>query len=80
MQRSLKIYIFGVVTASVVALAVATFVFPVESRIALTFTDTQGSGQPTELEFAAGIGFWILLILVTSGLPVALPRGTQQAV
>jgi HD-GYP domain-containing protein (c-di-GMP phosphodiesterase class II) len=80
MQRSLKIYIVGVVTASVFALVFATFVFPGESRIALSISGANGAGQPTDLEYVLGIAFWILLTLVTSALPVGLPRGTQQAV
>jgi HD-GYP domain-containing protein (c-di-GMP phosphodiesterase class II) len=80
MPRSLKIYIAGVVTASVFALAFATFVFPVESRVALSVSGSGGSGQPSNLDYALGIAFWMALTLITSALPVHLPRGTQQAV
>ena len=37
MPRTLKLYITGVVTLSALALVAATFLFPAESRIALTF-------------------------------------------
>ncbi len=78
MPRSLKIYIAGVVALSAVALVVATLVFPVDSRIAIT-----GSGSnlpPTQTDIAIGLAFWIVLTLVTSALPVKLPLGSHQAV
>ena len=37
MSRNLKLYITGVVAASVIALLAATILFPPETRIALTF-------------------------------------------
>jgi HD-GYP domain-containing protein (c-di-GMP phosphodiesterase class II) len=81
MPRSLKIYIAGVVTLSAVALVVATFVFPVDPRIALgIFGPDTVQGGPTSLDLALGVAFWIALTLSTSALPVELPRGTQQAV
>jgi len=82
MPRSLKVYIAGVVTLSAVALVVATFVFPTDPRIALRLSGQgeSGLGHPSNLELALGVGFWTLLTLVTSALPVKLPRGTQQAV
>jgi putative nucleotidyltransferase with HDIG domain len=78
MPRSLKVYITGVVTLSVIALAVATLLFPPEDEIALKLgaapVGTSG------VDVALGVAFWILLTLVTSALPVKLPLGTHQAV
>jgi len=82
MPRSLKIYIAGVVTLSAFALVVATFVFRADPRIALNLSDPgdRVSGGPSQLEMALGIGFWTILALTTSALPVKLPRGTHQGV
>ena len=81
MPRSLKAYIAGVVTLSAVALTVATFAFPPDPRIALNLSRPLTAGvQPSQLEIALGIAFWIFLTLVTSALPVKLPLGTHQAV
>ncbi len=82
MPRSLKIYIAGVVTLSALALAVATLVFPADPRIALIISDPNGLAPsgPSQFEIALGIGFWTVLTLTTSALPVKLPRGTHQAV
>src|SRR6187200_3587158 len=74
MPRSLKLYIIGVVSASAVALVVTTLVFPVEPAIAL------GDFLPPDIAMAAGILFWLVLSLVTSALPVRMPRGTLVAV
>jgi HD-GYP domain-containing protein (c-di-GMP phosphodiesterase class II) len=80
MHPSLKVYIAGVVTVSAVALAVATFVFPVDSHIALSLGPNAAAADRPTLELVLGIGFWTLLTLVTSALPVKLPHGTYQAV
>src|SRR4029453_10970240 len=47
--------------------------------IALRLGGTSGA-QPTQFEIALGIGYWVLLTLVTSAIPVRLPLGTHQAV
>ena len=66
---------------SAFALVVATFVFPVDPRIALRLSSGEGPiTNPTNIELALGVGFWTMLTLVASALPVKLPRGTQQAV
>ena len=82
MPRSLKIYIAGVVTLSALALVVATFVFPVDPSIALRLpiAGATEASVPSTLELALGVGFWTVLALTTSALPITLPRGTQQAV
>jgi putative nucleotidyltransferase with HDIG domain len=78
MPRSLKIYITGVVALSAIALLAATFVFPAEPGIALRLGEK--AGNPSQIEIAFGVAFWIVLTLVTSALPVKLPMGTHQAV
>ena len=86
MPRNLKIYIAGVVTLSALALVVATFVFPAESRIALTFAVgdipgvTDATVEPSQFRSSPASLFWTLLTLLASALPVQLPRGTHQAV
>src|SRR6185436_20916807 len=49
--------------------------------IALRFGVPSGSDTPpSQAQVALGIGYWVLLTLVTSALPVRLPLGTHQAV
>ena len=74
MPQSLKFYIAGVVTLSAVALVVATFVFPAETRIALYLVARiRHRRRPSQLEILGGIAFWIVLTLLASALPVRLP-------
>jgi putative nucleotidyltransferase with HDIG domain len=80
MPRSLKVCIAGVVALSVAALILTTPFFGAWESVALTFGHSAGSGAPSQAQIALGIGFWILLTLVTSALPVRLPLGTHQAV
>ena len=74
MPRSLKIYIAGVVAASALALLVTTLVFPVEPEIAI------GDFLPQDVSIVAGFAFWTILALVSSALPVKMPRGTLVSV
>jgi putative nucleotidyltransferase with HDIG domain len=74
MPRSLKLFIVGVVAASALALVVTTLVFPVEPEIAI------GEFLPTDVAIVVGILFWTALTLVTSALPVKMPRGTLVSV
>jgi putative nucleotidyltransferase with HDIG domain len=78
----LKLYITGVVTLSVFALAVATLVFPADQRIGMGIAQVSSPspGSHSTIEMALGVGFWVLLTMVTSALPVRLPHGTYQAV
>ena len=77
MPRTLKLYIAGVVTAGAFALGIATLLFPADPRVAI---DLGGRGQAGGFEILLGIGFWTVLTLIASALPVKLPQGTQQAV
>jgi len=76
MPVSLKRYVLGVVAIGAIALVAATILFPPSPEIAIPI----GAGWPAGLGVALGIGYWIVLTLVSSALPVELPRGTKQAV
>ncbi|MBI3747855.1 MAG: HD-GYP domain-containing protein [Chloroflexi bacterium] len=82
MPRSLRLYITGVVTASALALGVATLVFPADQRIALDIPRISGLAATDQaaLEMLLGLVFWTVVELVASALPVKLPHGTYQAV
>ncbi len=77
MPRSLKLYIFGLVAFSAVALPVTSLVFGVDNRIAIEFDGAPGSSS---LELAARVSFWIVVTLFASALPVQLPGGLLVAV
>jgi putative nucleotidyltransferase with HDIG domain len=74
MPRQLKLYITGVVAVGAFALAVTTFVIPIDPLIGhgLDFAGSQAT--------AAGLIFWTLVTLVASALPVRMPRGTMVGV
>jgi putative nucleotidyltransferase with HDIG domain len=74
MPRQLKLYITGVVAAGAFALAVTTFVIPVNPLI--------GTGLEAFGPYATSFGllFWMLVTLVASALPVRMPRGTLVGV
>ncbi len=79
MSKSLRLYIASVVAIGVIALVVATLVFPPDPAIALRLASDRGT-PPSSLEILLGIAFWIVLALLGSAFPVQLPRGTHQAV
>jgi len=74
MARNLKLYISGVVALSAIALIATTFLFPLGDPIGLPF---QVVGERANL---IGLGFWCLVTLAASALPVPFPRGTLVAV
>ncbi len=78
MPKSLKLYIAGVATASAIALAVATLLFTRVEAIALV--PLGQTAAPNIAQILLGVAFWTFLTLVSSALPVQMPRGTQQAV
>jgi putative nucleotidyltransferase with HDIG domain len=86
MPRPLRAYIAGVVTLSVIALGVATYLFPASNRIALTLSVSTLPGigaevaTATSLQILAGVAFWTGVTLLASALPVRLPLGSHQAV
>ena len=77
LSRSLRIYITGLVGAAAIALLATGLVIPVSSRIALEFDSTAGTSN---LEVLVGLGFWVLVTLFASALPVKLSDGVQVAV
>ena len=78
MPKSLKLLLIGVVAGSAVALVAATLVLGAYGAIALP---PPAAGQEAPLgDILLGVAFWTALTLVSSALPVQMPRGTQQAV
>jgi putative nucleotidyltransferase with HDIG domain len=77
MPRSLKLIVTGLVVASAFALAITSFVYRFDGRIGLPL-DEQASTSPVEL--VAGLAFWTILTMLTSALPVRMPRGMLVAV
>ena len=78
MPKSLKLLLIGVVAGSAVALVAATLVLGAYGAIALP---PPAPGQEAPLgDILLGVAFWTALTLVSSALPVQMPRGTQQAV
>jgi hypothetical protein len=82
MSRSLKLFITGLVSLSVVALLLTSFVysqipefvFGIRPQIALDV------GRPIEVEVLLGLAFWIALTLFAGALPVRMPRGSLVSV
>ena len=74
MPRALKLYLIGVVGLGAFALASATLLIPADERIFFP------QELPDTARLILGIGFWVILTLIASALPVRLPYGTQQAV
>ncbi|HSW41668.1 MAG TPA: hypothetical protein VLM76_04080, partial [Patescibacteria group bacterium] len=70
MNRSLKVYIAGLVAACALALAITSLAIPVDELIRLRVFDD----VPTDI--IAGIIFWTVVALLASAMPVEMPRGT----
>ncbi len=77
LSRSLKLYIAGLVAMGALALVVTSLAFPVRSEIGLEF---DGAAGVSDAERLFGVGFWILVSLFASALPVQMPRGILVAV
>ncbi len=77
MSRSLKLYIAGLVTMGAVALVVTSLVYPVHPAIGL---ELDGGPGISSAERLIGVGFWIVVSLFASALPVQMPRGILVAV
>jgi riboflavin transporter FmnP len=76
MPRLLRIYIAGLVISSGVAL-VLTSRYGFEPDIGLEWDGRPGLGQA---EILTGLAFWTILTMLTSALPVKMPRGILIAV
>jgi putative nucleotidyltransferase with HDIG domain len=72
MPKRLKLYIAGLVVASALALVAASLFFGLDSRIAI---EVDGQVGTSRAEILVGLGFWILLALCASALPVRMPGG-----
>ena len=70
MDRLQKTYIAGLVVAAAFALAATSLCIPIDSKIAIGLSPD--SAQDTLL----GVAFWSVITLVTSALPLQLPRGS----
>ncbi len=76
MPTALKAYVTGLVVASVVALGITSF-FGFKPGIAIPLDSDAPASQ---WEILAGVAFWTFLALLTSALPVRMPRGILIAV
>ena len=75
MSKVPKLYITGLVALSAIALVATSFVFsrPIASRIDID----RSVRRPTVDVMPLGIGFWIVVTLFASALPVQMPGGTH---
>src|SRR5687767_4705359 len=82
MSRTLKLYITGLVVTSALAFLVTSFWFSMSSAWPLGIRDTISLpvGLGATADSIAGVGFWILLTLFASALPVRMPRGSLVSV
>ena len=69
MPKSLSIYVAGLVTVGALALAITSFVIPIDSHIRLNVFESE------RLDIVGGIALWTGLTLLASALPVRMPRG-----
>ena len=78
MGTPLRLYIAGLVGAAALGLLATSLVIPLDPHIALEI-----DGDPSRagaLDILAGVGFWIVITLLASALPVRLTDGVQVAV
>src|SRR5512135_1627509 len=82
MGRALKLYVAGLVTASVVALVVTSFAFAGTPGWVLAMRPQISliSGDTSKQAVLAGLAFWILVTVFASALPVRMPRGSIVSV
>jgi putative nucleotidyltransferase with HDIG domain len=72
MPRALKLYIAGLVTFAAAAVVVTSLAVSVSPEIGLGGTGT--------LNLILGVGFWTIITLIASALPIVLPGGSMVAV
>ena len=77
MPRPLKLYIAGLVAISALLMIATSSIFGVSPGIAIEFDGVAGTSRP---EILLGLGFWVLVMLVASAMPVTMPRGMVVAV
>ncbi len=72
MPRRLSIYIAWLVVACVVALAATSYFYGIDPHIGI---DVDGQPGISGVDIFAGIGFWVILCLFASAMPVRMPGG-----
>jgi putative nucleotidyltransferase with HDIG domain len=72
----LRVYIAALTVACVVTLAAVSVAFPVSPAIAIDLDGTAASA----LDTAAGLAFWIVIVLFASAMPVRMPGGVLVTV
>src|SRR5689334_4565297 len=82
MSRSLKLYVAGLVGASLVVLALTSFVFGARADLVLGMNGKIAPDQTNvnDLQVLLGLAFWIVLTLFAGALPVRMPQGTMVSV
>ena len=77
MPRPLKLYIAGLVAVSAILLIATSSRINVDPRIAIQFDASTDTSTP---EIYLGVAFWVIVMLVSSAMPVTMPRGMVVAV
>jgi HD domain len=72
MNKALLVYVTGLVVTSAVALGIASFVYGVDPDIGFPL-NAGAKGEPSAI--FVGLAFWTVLTILTSALPVRMPRG-----
>src|SRR4051794_27258299 len=85
MSKPLKLYVMLVVALGAVALGAATLLSSPDGLLSsadpgIALRVITSTGKPAGFEIGLGILFWIVLTLVSSALPVELPRGIKLTV
>jgi putative nucleotidyltransferase with HDIG domain len=77
MSNALKLYIGALVVATLVVLLATSFLFAIHPEIGIEFDGNAGISGPEKL---LGVGFWIVVSLFASALPVRMPGGMMVTV
>ncbi len=82
MPRSLRLFIIGLVSTGVIALVATSLLLLNRSGWLLGIRPdiAVGFGWSAESRTLAGVGFWTLITLFASALPVRMPKGTIVSV
>lgn len=81
MSKGLRLYVAGLVVASVLSLAVTGLVLVGQPHLILGMHLGIALAQPATPEtMIAGLAIWTVITLFASALPVQMPRGTQVSV
>jgi putative nucleotidyltransferase with HDIG domain len=77
MSNALKLYIGALVVTTLVVLLATSLLFDIHPAIGIEFDGKSGISGPEKL---LGIGFWIVVSLFASALPVRMPGGMMVTV